>query len=136
MNWLQFSADGRALLTGGVFGCKVWDIRTRSYRYQLDGPPADGPPEAWLTYAALAPDGKALATASRLDGIQWWDLATWTARPVECEAGGFGSVQLAVTPDGRTVITGSHVTKRRGIKQEELLGAPVHFHNTPAAQKF
>ncbi len=120
---LHFSADGRHLLAFSPFGCGVWDIRSRSYRYRLDDPTAG----EWLHQAVLSPDGNSLATTSRDGGIKWWDLAGWTGRTLG--SGRLAPVRsLAITADGRTVISSSIVPRRR-ISQQPL--PSVLFHNTP-----
>jgi WD40 repeat protein len=108
---LHFSANGSLLLTVSSDELRVWDIRTRSWRCQLQVG-ADA-----LLHAVLTADGKSLVTTGAEGDIRWWDLDTWTMRSL-----GSGTVwpvrSLAVTPDGRTVISGSAVARRRVVTQE------------------
>jgi WD40 repeat protein len=125
---LQFSGDGQHLLAVSEYGFGIWDLRTRTCHYRL------GEEVPWLRHATLSPDGRAVVTSAHDGSIQWWDLATWTSRSL-----GSGTLwpvrSLAITPDGRTVISGSRVPIRRGITQQALpawvKSDPVVFHNTP-----
>ena len=108
---VHYSADGRHLLTVSHERLRVWDMRTRSWLHQLEAGIHS------ISRATLSPDGKALITSSEDGDIRQWDLNTWTTRPL-----GSGTLwpvrSLAVTPDGRTVISGSAVAHRRVMTQK------------------
>jgi RNA polymerase sigma factor (sigma-70 family) len=68
---LDFSADGRSLLTTTGEGfVSLWEPATGRLRQRF---PATN---HWPTSAALAPDGKVVATAPHVGPVQLWDAAS------------------------------------------------------------
>jgi WD40 repeat protein len=91
---LEFSADGRLVLTSGfIVGPKVgaqeparlWDVATGRMRAAFSPPRDEKAGKAGFGSpapdAALSPDGKRLATMGELDGsLRIWDVARGTVR--------------------------------------------------------
>jgi WD40 repeat protein len=94
------SRDGRRLLTGGLDKVvRTWDVETGRQLYASD-PYAD-----WITRAAFSPDGKQAITAGHDQMLRVWDVETGRQRlAIKHPAAVWG---LAVTPDGRQILTGT-----------------------------
>jgi RNA polymerase sigma factor (sigma-70 family) len=104
---LAFAPDGRTLVTGsGTTGkpgeLAVWDVGTARLRVRIE---TSGP----VRGLAIAPDGKAVATAEMNDAVQLWDLTTGQAHTrFRTHAGAVRVV--AFSPDGRRVACGNDNT--------------------------
>jgi WD40 repeat protein/serine/threonine protein kinase len=77
--FLQFSADGKRLLTATLRTIRVWDVATG----ELVGKPIvfhdPLPQDMWATFGpvALSPDGKKVLTGGSWEGVgRIWDVAT------------------------------------------------------------
>jgi RNA polymerase sigma factor (sigma-70 family) len=94
---VALSSNGRTLATGGLDNLVRVTELTRGSRIGGD---SAGPHEGPVRAVAVAPDGKALATACEYGGLHLWDTA---GRPLLLnlpETVGSGS-RLAFSPDGK-----------------------------------
>jgi RNA polymerase sigma factor (sigma-70 family) len=111
--FLAFSPDGRTLAAYGnsvndrprsdyVESSEIhlWDIATRQYRGQLQGNDAD------LGHGfQFSPDGKTLATASRMTDPILWDVAT--GQELRRFRGARGSHGITFSPNGKVLVVGT-----------------------------
>jgi WD40 repeat protein len=94
-----FDPRGERLVTAGVSGVRIWDIRTMK-------PLLDLPYRANVLYASFSPDGKLIATASADTTARIWDAST--GKELHVLRGHTGSVTSArFSPDGRLLVTSS-----------------------------
>ena len=115
---VAFSPDGRTFLTGGLFpGARFWDTASRRLIGGLSG--YDGE----LYCAAFSPDGRAVLTGSVDATARLWEVAPGLSRPADQATGAAtGGIRyrrpiailygghvdnVAYSPDGKTVLTGS-----------------------------
>jgi WD40 repeat protein/beta-lactamase regulating signal transducer with metallopeptidase domain len=99
VNALAFSADGRALATGGSDGMvKVWDPAAQVVRHSLDAGSTS------ITAVSFSPDGASVA------GLEWgkhqvhiWDVPTGQPKQTLQADGDLGRA-LRFTPDGRRLL--------------------------------
>jgi eukaryotic-like serine/threonine-protein kinase len=91
-----FSADGKTLVTAGSDHiCRLWDVATG----QSIGVPLQHPYE--VLGAAFSSDGRRLLTRTT------WDVRIWqTAQPRPVLRVGKCVTSVALSPDGRTILTG------------------------------
>ncbi len=113
-----FSPDSKTLVTGtsSPTTIHVWDIATRKARQQFashltlkdaSGEEYEVPTYLAITYLALSPDGRTLATASRDHSIRLWDVDTGTERRrLEGHRGTVTS--LAWSADSKRLASGSN----------------------------
>lgn len=107
---LAFSPDGKVLATGAAGGLlKLWDAATGKQRAELKGH------EKIVYSLAFTPDGKTLVTGSADRTVRLWDVGTLlsggdkakAAEPVVLKGHELGVYCVAVSPDGRTLASGS-----------------------------
>lgn len=101
---LAMTPDSRTLITGGLDGIRVWDLRTQRPLYNMvrfDN----------QTYSlAVNPNGDILASGHKFGSIKLWSLSTGTALgriPAHTRPANPVSA-LAFTPDGLTLVSGSY----------------------------
>lgn len=102
---LEISPDGRTLAVADAAGVQLWSLEGEPAPV---GPPLEAP-DAGASAVAFTPTGTGILVA---DGTQVlsWDLIDPTRpapRPALVTGHGLGITTLAVSPDGRTVATGS-----------------------------
>jgi WD40 repeat protein/serine/threonine protein kinase len=91
---------GVLLATGRRSGrIDLWDVRTRALAGQLHGH------IALVSFMALSPDGRTLATASCDRSIKLWDTGTGRELRTLCREDGW-MFTVAFSPDGDTLATG------------------------------
>jgi WD40 repeat protein len=97
---LSVSKDGKRILSTGLDKvARIWDAQTGQQLGALVGH------TDWVTRAAFSPDGKNAFTVGHDRTLRVWDVETGKNRLViEHPAAIWG---LAVTPDGRHVLTGT-----------------------------
>jgi WD40 repeat protein/tRNA A-37 threonylcarbamoyl transferase component Bud32 len=103
---IEFSADGRCLLTaGGFLAARVWDAQTG----QPMTPPLGRPDPAsnsagveHVYYGAFSPDGWSVATVMS-QGAQLWEVSTGKPLTGAMQTG-FGWQHASFSPDGRLLL--------------------------------
>jgi WD40 repeat protein len=90
---------GDLLATGTSGRIDLWDVKTRALARQLHGH------IALVSFMALSPDGRTLATASCDRSIKLWDTGTGRELRTLCRETGW-MYALAFSPDGNTLATG------------------------------
>jgi WD40 repeat protein len=106
---LQFSPDGRQLLSAGESQARVWDVATGAERQRFDirgtRSRSQIDPEGNLRKVAFSGDGRRLATAFSDGPVRIWDVETGqlilTLADVVTALG-----QLTFSPDGRRLVLG------------------------------
>jgi WD40 repeat protein len=115
---LAYTPDGKHLISGAEDGTvRLWDVATGKEVARLDH-------EEVVKKLALTPDGKSLAVGcgwvnrQRQISLSWdqelpgfvrvWDLTTLQERATWSEPGGISA--LAISADGKTVVTGNYYT--------------------------
>ena len=124
LDWLDFSPDGRRLVTITGRTAQLWDVSSS----QLLG--ALQPPESRsLLEARFAPDGRRLVTLSR-EAAWLWDLERMTRLRI---VGGEGTHSIEMSPDGRWLLTVSNAqigiwdTRSGKLLDERLPGSSGAF---------
>lgn len=115
---LEFSPDGKWLLSANAGTIDVWDLATGERTKQLKAGGA-------VDSLAFSPDGRLLATVSGRTTVEIWDFAKrqqirkLPASPVRL----FGTQAVAFSPDGKTLATASEKGQLRlwDVKQGTLL---------------
>ncbi|HRK95360.1 MAG TPA: hypothetical protein PK694_03475, partial [Rhodospirillales bacterium] len=97
---VDFSPDGRTLVTGLMNAAQVWEVATGNEIGAFHGH------EGLVWSVAFSPDGRTLATASMDNTARLWDVAS--GREIAVIRGHSSSVTaVAFSPDGRTLATAS-----------------------------
>lgn len=99
------SADGKRLAVGGVQVVTVWDTGSGK-------PLAEFPGTA--NVLAFTPDGKRLLAAEH-DRVRVWDVDTKDPRDLGRDAHRGGVRSMAVSPDGRSAVTGGSDNDRTAV---------------------
>lgn len=106
---LSFSPDGRILASGGADNViKLWDIVTGRVLRTLQGH------DMAVTSLAFSADGRTLASGGMDQTIRVWDAATGELRTVlltDDKPVFQGLVLMALSRDGRTLISGGEIVK-------------------------
>jgi WD40 repeat protein len=101
---------GELLATGSSGGTSgridLWDVRTKALTRQLHGH------IALVTFMALSPDGRTLATASCDRSVKLWDTGTGRELRTLCREEEW-MFALAFSPDGNTLASGGVTTLLR-----------------------
>jgi WD40 repeat protein len=114
---VEFSRDGKLILTAGPGGARVWDAA--SYRPKTQLLRHDN--EAPMTLACLSADGARVLTASGPE-VRLWDAATGEALLTRRD--GEAAIRMACfSPDGSRFVTGSNDGNARVYAAAD--GAPV-----------
>jgi WD40 repeat protein/tRNA A-37 threonylcarbamoyl transferase component Bud32 len=127
-----FRPDGRAVLTGGRSGVRLWELPVN--------PRTDSPPlhRANLSAAAFGPDGHTAVTAREDGTIRFWDVGTGkeVGAPI---TPGYRVSSLSLSPDGRLLcvqgfleaqLWNAHTRQPVGPRRGRATGLPVdqlHF---------
>jgi WD40 repeat protein/tRNA A-37 threonylcarbamoyl transferase component Bud32 len=125
---LAFSADGKALVSGGGDNTvRIWDVTPGALQERVPLHGHAGP----LSDVAFAPDRPLLATNCEDGTTRLWDLSGGRVREAAVLTGGWG--RLAFTPDGLTLASGSgnspvRVWDLRGATPKERATLPAHSH--------
>jgi WD40 repeat protein len=97
VNSLGFTADGKTLVSGLADRVSLWDVDARKLRGTIVSQQKN------VSCAAVAPDGKSLATGSKDQTVVLWDTATGKAlTTLKGHAGHVRSVSFS--PDGRQLL--------------------------------
>lgn len=131
---LERGTDGVSIITTGLEGARVWDLKTKTTRFLLH--PGEG------TGAAIEnPNGTLFATSSTDGTARLWNVRT--GKQIAVLRGHTGAVyKLAFTPDGSRLITsGSDGTARIWrVSENELAGFinrplyPIALHGAYASR--
>ncbi|MGK7926668.1 MAG: WD40 repeat domain-containing protein [Spirulina sp.] len=96
---LTISPDNQVLITGGLDGIRLWNLRGMKPLYTLVR-------FELVTALALHPNGYILVSGTQGGNLKLWDLKTGeNLREIEAHDDTINT--LAFTPDGRTLISGS-----------------------------
>ncbi|MCH8924308.1 MAG: PD40 domain-containing protein, partial [Planctomycetes bacterium] len=97
---LSVSKDGKRILSTGLDKvARIWDAQTGQQLCAFDGH------TDWITRAAFSPDGKEALTIGHDQTLRVWDTETGKNRLVIKHPAAIWG--LAVTPDGRHILTGT-----------------------------
>jgi WD40 repeat protein len=130
---VDFSADGKRLLTGSIDGAaQIWEVASgREIATLLSPPneqtsPADGGP---LQVARFSPDGSKALTADANGTMRLWD--GHTGRPVgQVMRNNLSILSAVFSPDGRRIATGSMDKTARLWDVETTTEIAVMRHDT------
>jgi WD40 repeat protein len=121
---LDFSADGRRLLTRTRSSVRLWDAATGA----AIGSPIDH--ESSLVNAAISSDGASVATAAGKPVVRLWDLRTPQRSVKELRQAQPATV-IQFRPDGRQLLTSEIAVLRRwSVETGDPLGAPMKHEGT------
>ncbi|MGQ0763051.1 MAG: caspase family protein [Acidobacteriota bacterium] len=97
---VDFSRDGRLLVSGGGKTIKIWDVSTARELHTIQGH------DDFIEAIAISPDSTMFASAARDSAVKLWDIAT--GRQIHSMSGRAASVSaLAFSSNGRWIATGS-----------------------------
>ena len=119
---VAFSGDGRTVLSSGrgSDGTLLWDVRTggRTLLRRND------------VAAALAPDGRTIASVGVDSRIRLWDARNRKPRGASLAGHTEPVTTIAFSPDGRTLMSGSFDKTLRvwDVRSHKQLGAPLTGH--------
>ncbi|MGH3753789.1 MAG: helix-turn-helix domain-containing protein [Pseudonocardiaceae bacterium] len=120
-NAVAFSEDGRLLATADTDGAaRLWDIASRHLIAQLTTPARS------ITKVVFSPDGGSLATLSDNGTVWRWEAST--GRPTATAAIPTlppGDYPMALSPDGRTLATGSSDDNTTKLWDMDHNGEPI-----------
>lgn len=109
-----FSPDGKSILSGGCaeydldgicanVELVLWDIEHgREVRRFIGGDAVVG--------LAISPDGRTAVSTHREAGMKLWDIASGQEIPSRSGGGFHGNGQIAFSPDGQLIVSGSDMT--------------------------
>ncbi|MFC8197977.1 helix-turn-helix domain-containing protein [Streptomyces sp. NPDC057298] len=104
---VAFSPDGRSYVNARTDGSvQLREVATGIARRTIK----DGP--IGFNEMAFAPDGRTLAIPGQADTVQLWDTVSGTARAtVTAGHHGRGAMKVALSADGRTLVTSSNLDR-------------------------
>eukprot|EP01125_Pyxidicula_operculata_P021142 TRINITY_DN8040_c0_g1_i1.p1 TRINITY_DN8040_c0_g1~~TRINITY_DN8040_c0_g1_i1.p1 ORF type:complete len:433 (+),score=82.04 TRINITY_DN8040_c0_g1_i1:80-1378(+) len=102
---VNFSADGKYLVTGCNHSAQIFDVKTgqkiHTYREKVESNA-----DLYIRSVCFSPDGKTLATGAEDKTVKLWEVDTQNVAHV-LTGHDLDIYSLAFTPDGRYVISGS-----------------------------
>jgi WD40 repeat protein len=126
VNAVAFSPDGRIALTGSDDRTvRFWDAATGE---PLDRPPLRHPGE--VQEVACSGDGRTVVTSAADSGVYFWDAVTGEPLGEQLRQEG-RCMGLALSPDGRAVLTGGLKTAQLwDVATRQPLGPPLGHQGT------